>query len=80
MARIEGQKETQEVRDTLEERKAARAKVLQEYEQGTVTAVNKISAEAREVTTRLNFEYHQVLQTLKLEAEAKDIQEGGREE
>ena len=71
MARTQGQKDMQEVRDTLAERKATRGKFLHDFEQGTVTAVDKIKAEAREVTTKLNFEYHQVLQTLKLEADEK---------
>ena len=59
----------QVVKDSLAEREATRSKFLNDYEQGTLTEVSKIHAEGKEITTRLTFEYHQVLQTLKLEAE-----------
>mmetsp|Transcript_20526 Transcript_20526/g.26708 ORF Transcript_20526/g.26708 Transcript_20526/m.26708 type:complete len:554 (-) Transcript_20526:154-1815(-) len=68
LAKVQGQRDVQASQDALRVRKAERDKELADYKEGTVIAEKKIKSQLVEETTKLQFEYQQVLQTLKLEA------------
>jgi len=69
LAKVEGGRNIQASRDQLKERQAERNKYLEDYKQQTEVEVSKVHAEMVEDTTRLDFEYLQVKQTLKLQSE-----------
>ena len=69
LAKVEGGRNIQASRDQLKERQAERNKYLEDYNQQTQVEVSKVRAAMVEDTTRLEFEYLQVKQTLKLQSE-----------
>lgn len=68
-AQVEGARDTQLQSDKFEERKAVRAREVNDYEEKTRQEVAKVKAETSEILTTLNFEKKRLLQTLALEAE-----------
>jgi hypothetical protein len=68
-AQVEGARDTQLQSDKFEERKAVRAREVNDYEEKTRQEVAKVKAETSEILTALDFEKKRSLQTLALEAE-----------
>ena len=69
LAKVEGGRNIQAARDQLQERKTERNKYLEDFKEHTDVEVSKVRAGMVEETTRLEFEYLQVKQTLKLQSE-----------
>ena len=69
LAKVEGGRNIQAARDQLQERKTERNKYLEDFKEHTDVDVSKVRAAMVEETTRLEFEYLQVKQTLKLQSE-----------